>query len=34
MAALGVPGQYGKPAPPRDKISEFEDLQSCGTTEA
>jgi hypothetical protein len=29
-----VPGQYGQPAPPRDEIEEFEDLQSCGTTEA
>jgi hypothetical protein len=31
MAALGVPGQYGQPAPPRDEIAEFEDLQLCGT---
>jgi hypothetical protein len=32
MAALGVPGQDGQPAPPRGEIAEFEDLQSCGTT--
>jgi hypothetical protein len=32
MASLGVPGQDGQPAPPRDEIVEFEDLQSCGTT--
>jgi hypothetical protein len=34
ITALGAPGQDGQPAPPRDEITEFEDLQSCGTTEA
>jgi hypothetical protein len=34
MASYGVPGQYGQPAPPQNEIAEFEDLQSCGTTEA
>jgi hypothetical protein len=30
MASLGVPGQEGRPAPPQDEITDFEDLQSCG----
>jgi hypothetical protein len=34
MAGFAVPGQDGQPAPPQDKIAEFEDLQSGGTTEA
>jgi hypothetical protein len=34
MAARGVPGQDRQSPPPRDEIAEFEDLQSCGTTEA
>jgi hypothetical protein len=34
MVSLGVPEKYGQPSPPRDEIiTEFEDLQSCGTTE-
>jgi hypothetical protein len=34
MASIGVSGQDGQPAQPRDGIAEFGDLQSCGTTEA
>jgi hypothetical protein len=34
MLELGAPRQDGQPPPPLDEIAEFEDLQSCGTTEA
>jgi hypothetical protein len=34
MAEIGVPGQNGQPDPPRDEITEFEDIKSCGTTGA